>query len=135
MNKNFLLTKLCSIVWCLFLLSGCATILGGKNNTLHFNSESLTKTEVYLDGEKIGDAPGKIKVAKGEIQHGSKIEVKANGFQTQEYMVLRKVHAIYTLVDLFAGGIPLIVDFSTGSIYRPRPYKFQYELVKQNESN
>lgn len=133
MNKIPYLIKLFPLVLYLLLSSSCATILGGKNNTLHFNAENLQEAEIYIDGKKIGDAPGKIKVSKGEIQHGSKIEIKANGFQTQEYIVIRKIHAAYALASLLSGGIPLLVDYSTGNIYRPRPNKFQYELVKQNE--
>lgn len=127
--------KLFQVLLLLFVFSSCATILGGKNNTLHFNNEDLAQAEVFMDGEKIGEAPGKIKVPKGEIQHGSKIEIKAPGYQDQEYLILRKQHAVYTLASLLTGGIPLIVDFSTGAIYRPRPYKFQYELIKENPSN
>ena len=133
MQKFKCLSKLFQIIILLLICSGCATILGGRNNTFHFNDESLTEAEVYMDGEKIGDAPGKIKVPKGQIQHGSKIEIQADGFHTQEYVILRKQHAAYTIASLLTGGIPLIVDFSTGDIYRPRPHKFEYVLQKHNE--
>ena len=134
--KNFKISsKLFQLAFLLFLFSGCATILGGKTNTLHFNDKNLTEAAVYMDGEKIGDAPGKIKVPKGDIQHGSKIEIQADGYQTQEYVILRKQHAVYTIAGLLSGGIPLLVDFSSGNIYRPRPYKFHYELQQNNAPN
>ena len=113
------------------ILQSCATILGGKNNTLVFSEESLPKAEVFIDGELIGEAPGKIKVPKEKIQHGSILVLKADGFEKKEYMLLRKQNAAYTVVDLLLGGIPLVVDYTTGNIYRPNPRKFQYELIKQ----
>lgn len=113
------------------ILQSCATILGGKNNTLVFSEESLPKAEVFIDGELIGEAPGKIKVPKEKIQHGSILVLKAAGFEEKEYMLLRKQNAAYTVVDLLLGGIPLVVDYTTGNIYRPNPRKFQYELIKQ----
>lgn len=113
------------------LLSSCATILGGKTNTLVFSEESLPKAEVFIDGEKIGEAPGKIKVLKEKIQHGSILVLKAKGFQDKEYLLIRKQQAIYTVADILIGGIPLAVDYTTGNIYRPVPRTFDYELIKQ----
>ena len=113
------------------ILQSCATILGGKNNTLVFSEESLPKAEVFIDDELIGEAPGRIKISKEKIQHGSILVIKADGFEEKEYMLLRKQNAVYSVVDLLFGGIPLAVDFITGNIYRPVPHKFEYELVKQ----
>jgi hypothetical protein len=115
-----------------FLFNSCATILGGKNNTLVFSEESLPAAQVYIDGELIGDAPGKIKLPKGKVQHGSILEIKAEGYVGKEYMILRKQNAEYTVVDIVLGGIPLLVDYTTGNIYRPKPRKFKYNLEIQN---
>jgi len=113
------------------IFQSCATILGGKKNTLVFTGENATKAEVYIDDELVGEAPGKIKIAKEKIQHGSILVIKAEGFEEKEYMLLRKQNAAYTVVDLLLGGIPLVVDYTTGNIYRPNPRKFEYELIKQ----
>ncbi len=115
-----------------FLFQNCATILGGKKNTLVFTEESLPAAKVYIDGELVGDAPGKIILPKEKIQHGSVLELKADGFEDKEFLILRKQHAAYTVVDLLLGGIPLLVDYSTGNVYRPNPRKFEYKLEKQN---
>ena len=114
------------------LLPGCATILGGKSNTLVFSEKSLPKAEIYIDGNLVGEAPGKIKLEKGKIQHGSILVIKADGFEEQEYKLIRKQNAAYSVVDLLIGGIPLAVDYSTGNIYRPKPRTFEYELKKRN---
>ncbi len=92
----------------------------------------MPAAKVYIDGELIGEAPGRIKIKKGKIQHGSILEVKADGYKSKEYMILRKQDAAYTVVDLLTGGVALIVDYSTGNIYRPRPRRFEYNLEVQN---
>jgi len=131
MKAKKILKKLFLLGVSAILLSSCATILGGKTNTLVFSEESLPKAEVFIDGEKIGEAPGKIKVLKEKIQHGSILVLKAKGFQDKEYLLIRKQQAIYTVADILIGGIPLAVDYTTGNIYRPVPRTFDYELIKQ----
>jgi hypothetical protein len=132
MKPNKMLKKLFLFAIIGILFNSCATLLGGKSNTLVFSEESLPKAEVFIDGEKIGDAPGKIKVPKEKIQHGSILIIKADGFEEKEYLLLRKQNAAYSVADLLIGGIPLLVDYSTGNIYRPSPRTFEYELIKQN---
>ena len=114
------------------MFSGCATMLGGKSNTLVFNEKNLTKAEVFIDGKLVGEAPGKIKLPKEKIQHGSVLIIKADGYQEQEYLILRKQHTLYTVAGVVIGAaIPLAVDYTTGSIYRPVPRTFKYELIKE----
>ncbi|MEZ5104005.1 MAG: hypothetical protein R2757_05890 [Draconibacterium sp.] len=116
----------------LLFSQGCATVFGGKTNTLIFSKKSLPKAEIYIDGKLIGEAPGKIKIPKEKIQHGSILVIKAEGYEDQEYKLIRKQNAAYSVVDILIGGIPLAVDYSTGNIYRPNPRTFEYELKKQN---
>jgi hypothetical protein len=120
----------------LFILAGllfqsCATILGGKSNTLVFSEKNLTPAKVFIDGELVGDAPGKIKLPKHKIQHGSVVVIKAEGYAEKEYLILRKQNTFYSVADLLIGGIPLAVDYTTGNIYRPVPRAFKYELIKE----
>lgn len=113
------------------LFSGCATIIDGKKNTLVFTKESLPHANVYLDGDKIGEAPGKITVSSDKIQHGSIIVLKADGYEEKEYLIIRKQHTVYSLVDFCLVGVPLLVDYTTGNIYQPVPKRFHYELQKK----
>lgn len=113
------------------LFQSCATIIGGKKDTLVFSEESLPTAEIFIDGDLVGKAPGKIKVSKHKIQHGSILVIKAQGYDNKEYLIIRKQSKPYSIVDLLLGGIPLAVDYTTGNIYRPVPRKFEYELVKQ----
>ena len=108
--------------------TNCATTFGGRHNTLVFKTDNAEKAKVYLDGEYIGEAPGKILLKRTTIQHGSILEIKAEGYETQKYLILRKPHVIYTLADVFTGGVWLGVDYATGNIYRPSPRMFSYTL-------
>lgn len=119
-----------SILIALFF-SSCATIIEGRNTTLFFSKESSPKADVYLDGDKIGEAPGKITVASPKIQHGSVISLKKDGYEDKEYKIVRKQHTIFSMVDFCFLGIPLLVDYTTGNIYQPTPKRFHYELEKK----
>ena len=68
--------KLLILLPTVIIFNACATILGGKSNTLVFSEKSSPKAEVYIDGERIAEAPGKIKVPKEKIQHGSKLVLR-----------------------------------------------------------
>lgn len=136
MKKQLLMkhpsTKFFLIVMAGVLLQSCATILGGKSHKLVFSEESLPKAEVYIDGERIGEAPGVIVVPKEKIQHGSVLTLKADEYESKEYVLLRKQNVTYSVIDLVTGAFPLVIDYATGNIYRPNPRKFTYELNKTN---
>ena len=87
--------------------SSCATILGGKSNTLVFSEESLPKAEVFIDGEKIGEAPGKIKVPKEKIQHGSILVLKADGFEVAVLPAWRPDKAMAVENTVIYNAIPI----------------------------
>jgi hypothetical protein len=108
----------------LLLFQNCATIFGGRTHTLVFESIDDGQAEVYIDDELVGSAPGKITLPKGTIQHGSTLEIRADGTATNEYLILLKPHAGYIIADFVVGAIPLIFDFATGDILRPKPRKF-----------
>jgi len=122
------LAKVFVITILLLGFTNCATTFGGRHNTLVFKTDNAIKAKVYLDGKYIGDAPGKILLKRTTIQHGSTLEIKAEGYATQKYLILRKPHVIYTLADVFTGGVWLGVDYATGNIYRPSPRMFSYTL-------
>ena len=119
----------------LCLLQSCATVFGSRSNSLNFVNEEGQTAEVYLDGKKIGDAPGKIKLPAREIQQGSKLELRSKGYPTQEYTILRRVSPGYTLLNVVStAGLGMAVDFGTGYIYRPTPRKFDFTFTKEQST-
>ena len=123
------------LLFILFAVLGqsCATVLGGRSNTLVFKSEDAVSAKVYLDGGYIGDAPGKIKLEKKKIQHGSMLEIQPEGKPSTNYLILRKQSILYTLLDTFSGGVWLGIDVATGNIYRPSPRIFDYTNVPSSK--
>ena len=111
--------------------TGCASIFGGKYNTLIVEQGTPPGAEVYLDNQKIGTAPFKKKIDKYVIQHGSIIEFRKEGYKTDSLTILRKPHPWYTVGDIFTLGIGLVIDASNGALFRPQPRKFEYNLEKK----
>jgi hypothetical protein len=114
-------------------LQSCATIFGGRTNTLVFDTSEPQQTEVFIDDTLVGTAPGKIRLPKGTIQHGSMLEIRAEGYESEEYLLLLKPHAGYVIADFVAGAIPLIIDFGTSDILRPKPRKFIVDMESAEE--
>ena len=121
-----------TIIVVLILSQGCATIFGSRTNKLVFTVSPDIKAQVFIDDTLRGDAPGEIVLPSHVIQHGSMLEIRADGRATQEYLILRKPHAAYIIADFAVGGIPLIVDVATGHIFRPSPRKFDLDSPKQD---
>ena len=116
----------------LILSQGCATILGGRTNKLVFTGSSNVPAQVFIDDTLRGEAPGEIVLPSRVIQHGSMLEIRADGYATQEYLILRKPHAGYIVADFIIGGVPLIFDMATGHLLRPVPRKFDIDFTKQD---
>lgn len=108
-------------------ITSCATIFEGRYDTFKF--ESSQEAKIYLNDKLIGTAPGTIKVRSEEVKHGSVLEIKEEGYETQNYVILRRVHTIYTVADILVAGVPFAIDCATGNIYRPFPRKFNVELT------
>ena len=99
MKKNSFFIYVIFLVISGWLLQGCAAILGGRCNTLVFRAESVPQAEIFIDSVYVGDAPGRIRLPKGMIQHGSTLEIKAEGYTDQKFLILRKTHPVYFLTS------------------------------------
>jgi hypothetical protein len=114
------------------LVQGCATIFGSRTNKLVFTGGEEIHARVFIDDTLRGEAPGEIILPARIIQHGSVLEIRADGYETREYLILRKPHAGYVLADFAVAAIPLLVDMGTGHLYRPSPRKFELDLKKMD---
>ena len=125
------ITHLSLVFLFLLVATGCATVFGGFKNKLIVENGTPPSAEIYLDGQKLENAPMNEKIDKYLIQHGSVIELKSEGYKTDTIIVDRKVHPYYTLANVFTGGIWMLVDVATGNLYRPTYGKIDYELEKE----
>ena len=112
-----------------FLWSSCATILDGRKNTIKIEAGSPENAQIFLDGKYLGDTPFKTRVSKFDLQEGSIIEIKKEGYESMEYEVQRSPHVMYVGLDILMGVVPLFIDVADGNIYRPNTRKIEYELL------
>jgi hypothetical protein len=115
----------------IMISQGCATIFGGRTNSMVFTGQPDIQSEVFIDDTLVGQAPGKIVLPKQIIQHGSVLEIRTDGYETQEYLILRKPHPGLVIADFAVGAVPLIFDVANGNILRPVPRKFDLDYTKQ----
>lgn len=131
------LTKLGQVfllITVVIFFSSCATVFGGKRNTIKVEAGSPEKAQVYLDGEYLGETPFEARVSKFDLQEGSIIEIKKENYETMTYVVKRSPHIAYVISDLL-GVVPLLIDVATGNIYRPNTNKIVYELEEINKNS
>lgn len=135
MKKKFNIQVFALLMAGIVIFSGCATILGGSKSTTHVKQGTPPYARVFLNGEYFGAAPINVKVQKNARQGNSYIEIKADGYETAKINMTRKVSVGFMFLDIFPGMIllplPLIIDFVTGNIYKPRPNKIDYYLEKK----
>ena len=127
--KKSILLLLATVVVISLLLQGCATILGGSKDASRVNNGTPPGAKVYYNGNYIGEAPTNVKVPKNAKPGNSKIEIKADGYETTTINMTRKISVGYTILDILTGVIWLGIDFATGNIYKPRPNKMSYNLT------
>lgn len=108
------------------LLTGCATVLSGTNQTLTFNSD-VDDVKVYVDGALIGETPVSASFKKNKVQS---VLFKKEGYEP----VTREVTKAYDPVTL----ISFFWDFSTtdlvtGAAFEYAPNAIFVEMPKKED--
>lgn len=115
----------------LFIFSSCASIFGGKKNTIRIHG-GPTESKVFLDGEFLGVTPLKMRVSKYKLQEGSILEIRKDGYESLFYEVNRRPHVGYVVLNILSGSIPLIIDVANGNIYRPNTRNIEIDLKNRS---
>ncbi len=130
--KNRILKTISIVISISILNMSCATILAGQKDSSHVIGDNIPEgTKVYYNGNYQKDAPCKVRIPKSARQGKSKIEIKCDGYETQEVDCHRKISIGWAIADVCFGVIPLLIDFATGAIYKPRPKKIKVNLNKK----
>jgi len=130
--KSTIIKSLIVLIGASLLFSSCATILGGSKDNTKVRNGYPPNASVYYNGNHVGEAPTNVRVPKNARQGNSRIEIKADGYESATIHMTRKVSVGYTILDIATGGIWLIIDFATGNIYKPRPNMIDYRLILLN---
>lgn len=107
------LSKFASLVVVLGMfwsLSGCATILAGKQANVSF-SAAPEGAQVYVNGSLMGKTPVQIKLDNNKDYT---IEFREEGYQSKTVFLNKGIGAGWIILDVVFGLIPVIVDAATG---------------------
>ncbi len=112
------------LLFCLILLTGCATIMSGVRQKIMFNSYP-GRAAVLIDEVEVGKTPFQIKLSRNR---NYQVMIKLDGYKTYETMLKRKFNAWYIGNIAFGGIIGLVIDPLTGAIYTLTPKEVNVEL-------
>lgn len=131
MKKKLLI----SIIVISLLLPSCAAIVSGSKQTIQFNS-SPSGAIVWVDGANLGVTPVTTKLER--IKKDQKVKIELQGYKPYEMTLTRKTNGWVWGNIVFGGIIGLIVDASSGAMYRLTPDQINAQLangVVMNKKN
>jgi predicted small secreted protein len=108
---------------CLFLV-GCGTIIHGGGQDVSIASEPSGAT-VEVDGTEVGDTPLTKSLDRGS-QHT--VEISMEGYESEQVVVEKNVSGWVAGNIVFGGLIGLVVDASTGGMYKLSPTQVRQTL-------
>ena len=129
------LVKILFIILSVAILSSCATIIGGKKNTISTKVVDPPEAKVFLNNKEIGQGVFNIKVSKYDLQEGDVIIIKNDGYINDTIIIERKINEWYTVADVVTTlGLGIIIDVANGNIYRPNTQNIEIKLKKKEAS-
>jgi hypothetical protein len=108
-------TTFLAVVVFSFLLTSCATIVSGSKQKVSFTS-APAKATVFVNNINLGITPFETKLKRSEKLH--KVKIVLEGYKPYETTLTRKFNGWYIGNIAFGGLIGIIVDLSTGAVYR-----------------
>lgn len=111
----------------LFLLSGCASIVSGSKQKISFVSNP-SGAKIFLNDVDLGDTP--ITVNLDRNKKDQKVEIILEGYKPFRMTLTRRINAWVWGNLLFGVIIGLVVDVSTGAIYKLTPSQIEAQMSK-----
>lgn len=108
----------------LLVASGCGTIVNGSNQDVSFVSTPIGAT-VTVDGMDLGATPTIVSLSRKSTHT---VAFSLDGYQPQSMIINRSVSGWAFGNILFGGLIGLVVDLSTGGMYKLTPDQVQMAL-------
>jgi len=101
----------------LAFLTGCASIMTGSTQAISFNS-SPPGASIVVDGADMGKTPATLNLKRNK---GYAVSIQLEGYETQAINLDRSVNGWVWGNILLGGLIGLVVDASTGAMYKLTP--------------
>ncbi len=111
----------------LLALAGCATIVSGSKQKITFNSAPVGAT-VTLDSAAAGVTPVEVALAR-KTEHQVRIELQ--GYRPYTLKLEKKLNGWFIGNIAFGGLIGLVVDGTTGAMYKLSPAQVDARLDRQ----
>lgn len=108
------------------LLPSCASIVSGSKQKINFNSTPAGAI-VWVDNVNLGVTPVTAKLERSKKDQKVKIELQ--GYKPYELTLTRKTNGWIWGNILFGGIIGIIVDSSSGAMYRLTPDQIEAQLA------
>lgn len=109
---------------CLLVLPSCGTIIHGTTQQVGISS-SPSNAGVAINGVNIGSTPVMVDLKRKDSHI---VRISLAGYETYETTLTRKVSGWVWGNIVFGGLIGLVVDSSTGGMYKLTPEQIQAEL-------
>ena len=110
MKRLFQAVSVLVVLGVFWSLSGCATILAGKQANVSFSADP-EGAQVYVNGSLMGKTPVQLKL---ENNKDYVIEFREAGYQTKTVFLNKGIGAGWIILDVLFGLVPVIVDAATG---------------------
>ncbi len=129
MNKTF--KQMALMLFVSIVVSGCATIMEGKQQSVTFNSIP-SGADVYLNGKHLGKTPLNITIDKPK-ENGN-LKFSKDGYKTLEMTVNKKMSSWLLGNIIFGGTFGTTTDYASGALYEYDPHSIQVTLEAEGMS-
>lgn len=117
------------ILFLIFTFTGCATILTGTHDTIHF-STNPEGAVVYKDGMKVCTTPCDVSLKRSI--YSQDVTFKMDGYQTRVIMLDQEFNVV-SVINL-GSLIGWAIDAATGSIMKYTTKAYDVKLDKKEET-
>jgi hypothetical protein len=123
-------TSLILMLAIMFLISSCATLFTGSQQTVQINSLP-SGAKIQVNGVDRGTTPTAIKLKKGN--EGQVLTLKVDGYETKTFQPETAFNgvSILNLFNVLCWGI----DAATGALWKYDPKFYEIELTPKKVEN
>ena len=139
MRKTF--TNSLLILTVVGLFTCCASIIHGSNQAVDFSSQP-SGAKITIDGKDYGFTPKSVDLKrrgrlKGEISTKKEyaVKVELNGYYPYEIKIKREMDGWFLGNILFGGLLGIIIDASSGAMYKLTPDQVIAQIGKTTVMN
>lgn len=109
--SSFPLSRSACVVASTIILTGCATLFNDSLKTVTMTSDP-NQAEVYVNGNRMGTTPVSLDLANSQSHT---VVFRKAGYTEITCVLNAQVDALWVVLDVLGGLLPVIVDAATGA--------------------